>query len=177
MFGTFLHGSAPALALLAIGAAEVAWRVASAAARFDAARELLIGRAACGVAAAITVGFLLVNTVTGAQAYAAWANGVPARYAALADGLATAGLGDAIVIASHPAWAWRAAGHAAVVLPDEDAVSILSLAKFYGATVVAVDGTDGSWPDAAATTQCLTPIDLPADAAPVTAFRVVCTGP
>jgi hypothetical protein len=177
MFGTFLHGSSPVLALLAMGAAEVAWRVASAGARFDAARELLTARAACGVAAAITVGILLVNTVTGAQEYASWANGVPGRYAALAEGLATAGLGDAVVIASHPAWTWRVAGHAAVVLPDEDAASVLSLAKFYGATVVAVDGADGPWPDAAAATQCLTPIDLPADAAPLTAFRVVCTGP
>ena len=120
---------------------------------------------------------LAVNTVTGAQAYAAWANGVPVRYAALADGLVTAGLGDAVVIASHPAWTWRAAGHASVVLPDEGAVSVLSLAKFYGATVLAVDGVDGPWPDAAATTACLTPIDLPADAAPLTAFRVVCTTP
>ncbi len=177
LFGTFLHGSAPVLALLAIGAADVAWRVISAAARFDAARELLTARAACGVAAAITVGVLLVNTVTGAQAYAAWANGVPVRYAALADGLVTAGLGDAVVIASHPAWTWRAAGHASVVLPDEDAASVLSLAKFYGATVLAVDGVDGPWPDAAATTACLTPIDLPADAASLTAFRVVCTTP
>jgi hypothetical protein len=177
LFGTFLHGSAPVLALLAIGAAEVAWRIASAAARFDAARALLTARAASGVAAAITVGILLVNTVTGAQAYAAWANGVPVRYAALAEGLSSAGLGDAIVISSHPAWAWRAAGHAAVVLPDEDAASVLSLAKVYGATVVAVDGTDGPWPDAAATTACLKPIDLPADAAPLTAFRVVCAGP
>ena len=118
-----------------------------------------------------------MNTVTGAQAYAAWANGVPTRYAALADGLVTAGLGDAVVIASHPAWTWRAAGHASVVLPDEGAVSVLSLAKFYGATVLAVDGVDGPWPDAAATTACLTPIDLPADAASLTAFRVVCTTP
>ncbi len=177
LFGTFLHGSAPVLALLAIGAAEVAWRVIIAAVRFDAARELLTARAACGFAAAITVGVLLVNTATGAQAYAAWANGVPARYAALADGLVTAGLGDAVVIASHPAWTWRVAGHASVVLPDEDAASILSLAKAYGATVLAVDGTDGPWPDAAATTSCLTPIELPAAAAPLTAFRVVCTTP
>jgi hypothetical protein len=177
LFGTFLHGSAPVLTLLAIGAAEVAWRVGSAAARFDAARGLLTARAACGGAAVVVVAILVVNTSTGAQAYAAWANGVPVRYSALADGLATAGLGDAVVIASHPAWTWRVAGHAAVVLPDEDAASILSLAKAYGATVVAVDGADGPWPDVAASTQCLTPIDLPADAAPLTAFRVVCTGP
>jgi hypothetical protein len=129
------------------------------------------------VVSAVTVAILLVNTATGAQAYAAWANGVPVRYAALADGLATAGLGEAVVIASHPAWVWRSAGHPSVVLPDEDAASVLSLAKFYGATVMAVDGTDGPWPDAATTTACLTPIDLPADAAPLKAFRVVCTGP
>jgi hypothetical protein len=53
----------------------------------------------------------------------------------------------------------------------------MSLARAYGATGVVVDGVDGPWPDAAATTSCLVPIDLPADAAPLVAFRVVCTTP
>ena len=169
--GTFLHGSAPVLALLAIGAAWAAVRAVEAAARFAAARDLAAG------AAFITVIALLTITSINVVGYARWANAVPVRYAALAKGLGAAGLSDAVVIASHPAWVWRITGHRSVVLPDEGAPSILSVAKAYGATVVAADGVDGPWPDAAATTACLVPIDLPPDAGPMTAFRVVCTGP
>jgi len=169
--GTFLHGSVPALALLAIGAAWVGLRAVDAVSRFSAGRDLA---AVVGVVVAVV---LLVVTNVQAAGYAQWANGVPPRYAALAQGLAAAGLPDAVVVASHPSWVWREAGHAALVLPDEDAASILSLAKAYGATVVTADGIDGPWPAAAATTPCLVPIDLPRAASPMTAFRVVCSGP
>jgi hypothetical protein len=169
--GTFLHGSVPAHALLAIGAAWVGLRVVDAVSRFSAGRDLV---AAGGVLLAI--GLLVVTTFESAG-YARWANAVPPRYQALADGLAAAGLPDAVVIASHPSWVWREAGHASLVLPDEDAASVLSLAKAYGATVVTADGIDGPWPAAAATTACLVPIDRPPGASPMTAFRVVCTGP
>jgi hypothetical protein len=170
LFGTFLHGSAPVLALLAIGAAYLAVRVAGLLVRYTA------GQTVVALVSVVTAVGLLLATSFGAASYAAWANAVPVRYGALAKGLAAAGLADAVVIASHPAWAWRVAGHASVALPDEAAASILSLAKAYGATVVAVDGLDGPWPNAASTTACLVPVDLPADAAPLTAFRVVCTG-
>jgi Dolichyl-phosphate-mannose-protein mannosyltransferase len=171
LFGTFLHGSVPALALLAIGAAEVAVRVAGAASRYAVAQSL------AAVVAVVTVVGLLVATSFETAGYAAWANAVPVRYEALANGLAAADLVDAVVIASHPSWTWRISGYPSVALPDEDAASVLSLAKAYGATVVAVDGVDGPWPDAASATACLVPIDLPADAGSLTAFRVVCTGP
>lgn len=171
LFGTFLHGSVPVLALLAIGAAHVAVRVGAALARSEA------GQAVVAVVAVGTAVGLLLATSFGAADYAAWANGVQARYAALTRGLAAADLVDTVVIASHPAWTWRISGYSSVALPDEDAASILSLARAYGATVVAVDGIDGPWPDAASTTACLVPIDLPAAASPLTAFRVTCTGP
>jgi Dolichyl-phosphate-mannose-protein mannosyltransferase len=170
LFGTFLHGSAPVLALLAIGAAYLATRVGGALARSAA------GQTVVAVVAVVTTVGLLLATSFGAADYAAWANAVAVRYAALAKGLAAADLGDAVVIASHPAWAWRVSGYASVALPDEDAASVLSLAKAYGATVVAVDGPDGPWPAAASTTACLVSVDLPADARPLAAFRVVCTG-
>ncbi len=169
--GTFLHGSIPALALLAIGAAWVGLLPVDAVSRFGAGRDL------AAVGGVVLATGLLVVTTFESSGYARWANGVPSRYEALAAGLAAAGLSDAVVIASHPSWAWREAGHASIVLPDEDAASTLSLAKAYGATVVTADGIDGPWPDAAATTACLVPIDLPPAASPMMAFRVVCTGP
>jgi hypothetical protein len=171
LFGTFLHGSVPVLALLAIGAAFVAVRVGGVLAPSEA------GQTVVAVVAVVTAVGLLVATSFGVAGYAAWANNVPVRYEALARGLAAADLVDPVVIASHPSWTWRVSGYASVALPDEDAASILSLANAYGATVVAVDGVDGPWPDAAQTTACLVPIDLPAEASPLAAFRVVCTGP
>jgi hypothetical protein len=171
LFGTFLHGSVPVLALLAIGAAHVILRVARAASRHAA------GEMAVAVVAVVTTVGLVLATSFGSAAYAAWADTVSVRYQALARGLAAANLADATVIATHPSWAWRISGHPSVVLPAEGAASILSLARAYGATVVAVDGLDGPWPDAATATACLVPIDLPADASPLAAFRVACTGP
>ena len=171
LFGTFLHGSVPMLALLAIGAAHAGLRAAEAVSRYAG------GRALAAAVAVVTAVGLLVATSVGAAAYAAWANAVSVRYEALSRGLAAVDLVDAVVIASHPSWTWRISGYPSVALPDEDAASILSLAQAYGATVVAVDGVDGAWPDAASTTACLVPIDLPADASPLTAFRVACPGP
>jgi hypothetical protein len=183
LFGTFLHGSAPVLALFAIGAAHAGFVAAGAVSRMAAARtpaagrDIAAGRAVVAGVAVVTAAGLLVATSVEAAGYAAWANAVPVRYEALAKGLAAADLVDAVVIASHPSWTWRISGHPSVALPDEDAASILSLAEAYGATVVAVDGVDGPWPGAASTTACLVPIALPADASSLTAFRVVCTGP
>jgi len=171
LYGTFLHGSAPVLALVAIGAADVAVGGARWAMRHRYGGELA-ALAATGVAI-----WCLLGTAYGARDYAAWANGVGARYAALADGLAASVASDAVVIASHPSWVWREAGYPAVVLPDEDAASVLSLAAKYHATVVVVDGVDGPWPDAAATTPCLVPLPLPPEADGLTAFEVVCTTP
>jgi len=171
LYGTFLHGSAPVLALLAIGAAAVAVSGARWAMGHRYGGELA-ALAATGVAV-----WCLLGTAYGARDYAAWANGVAARYAALADGLAASVAPDSVVIASHPSWVWRETGYPAVVLPDEDAASVLSLAAAYGATVVVVDGVDGPWPDAASTTSCLVPFDLPPEADGLTAFQVVCTNP
>jgi hypothetical protein len=171
LFGTFLHGSTPVLAVLAIGAAHAGLCAARAASRYAAGRAL-----ASAVAAATAVGLVAVMAVNVAG-YAAWANAVPVRYEALAKGLAAAGLADGVVIASHPSWTWRISAHPSVALPDEGAASVLSLARAYGATVLAVDGVDGPWPAAASTTACLVPIELPAAASTLTAFRVVCTGP
>ena len=181
LFGTFLHGSAPVMALLAIGAASAAIRGAAWLGRTRIAAGPWLGgavvRAIPAAIGVVTLAGVLITTASGSTGYAAWANDVPVRYGALARGLAEAGLGDAVVIASHPSWAWRVAGHPAVTLPAEDGASILSLARAYGATVVAVDGQDGGWPAAASTTPCLVPIPLPADAGALTAFRVACTGP
>ncbi len=171
LYGTFLHGSAPVLALLAIGAADVAVRVGRRATARRGGAELA-ALAAAGVAV-----WCLLATSFGAADYAAWANGIAAQYRALADGLASSVGPRAVVIASHPSWVWRESGYPAVVLPDEDAPSVLSLAEAYGATVVVVDGVDGPWPAAAATTPCLVPLELPAAASPLTAFEVTCTGP
>ena len=169
-YGTFLHGSVPVLALLAIGAADLAVGAARWASRFRGGWELA---AFVGAGAAV---WCLASTSSGAADYAKWANGVPVRYQALADGLAASNAPSGIVIATHPSWVWREAGYPAVVLPDEDAARVLSLAAAYNATVVVVDGVDGPWPDAASTTPCLVPIDLPPDASPISAFQVVCTG-
>lgn len=171
LYGTFLHGSAPVLALLAIGAADLAVGAARWMARRPNGGELA---ALAGVGALV---WCLLGTSFGAADYAAWANGIAARYQALADGLAGAVGPRAVVVASHPAWVWRISGYPAVVLPDEGAASVLSLAAAYDATVVVVDGVDGPWPGAAATTSCLAPLDLPPAAAPLTAFEVVCAGP
>lgn len=169
-YGTFLHGSAPVLALLAIGAADLAVAAARWAADRPAGPEV-----ALVTAVAIAV-WTLLGTSSGITDYAAWANAVPTRYAALADGLRVAVPPGSVVIATHPSWVWRDAGYPAVVLPDEDVASVLSLAAAYHAAVVAVDGVDGPWPAAAAGARCLEPIDLPPAAGPITAFRVVCTG-
>ena len=171
LYGTFLHGSAPVLALLAIGAADLAVRAGRWAVARPPGGELA---ALAGVGALV---WCLLGTSFGAAEYAAWANGIAGQYRALAEGLAGAVGPRAVVVASHPAWVWRESGYPAVVLPDEGAASVLSLAAAYGATVVVVDGVDGPWPDAAATTPCLVPLGLPAAASPLTAFRVVCTGP
>ncbi len=171
LYGTFLHGSAPVLALLAIGAADLAVVVGRWAAERRHGGEL------AALAGAGVLVWCLLGTSFGTADYAAWANGIAARYRALADGLAATVGPKAVVIASHPSWVWRESGYPAVVLPDEDASSILSLAAAYNATVVVVDGVDGPWPDAAATTPCLAPLDLPAAASQLTAFEVVCTGP
>ncbi len=171
LYGTFLHGSAPVLALMAIGAADLA----VSAGRWAMARP-------CGaeVAAASGAGVLvwcLLGTSFGAADYATLANGVATRYRALSDGLAAAVGPRAVVIATHPSWVYRESGYPAVVLPDEDAASVLSLADAYAASVVVVDGVDGPWPGAAATTPCLVPVPLPAAAGSLTAFRLVCGGP
>ena len=171
LYGTFLHGSAPVLALLAIGAADLAVGVG----RWAAAREH--GAELAALAGTVALVWCLLATSFGAADYATWANGIAARYRTLTDGLAGTIGPKAVVIATHPAWVWREAGYPAVVLPDEDAASVLSLAAAYGASVVVVDGVDGPWPQAASTTPCLVPLDLPAGASPLTAFEVVCTGP
>ena len=171
LYGTFLHGSAPVLALLAIGSAHVAVGVG----RWAAAREQ--GPELAALAGAGALAWCLLSTSFGAADYAAWANGVAARYRALAAGLAGSIGPRAVIIATHPAWVWREAGYAAVVLPDEGAASVLSLANAYGASVVVVDGVDGPWPDAASTSPCLVPLAVPPAASPLTAFEVVCAGP
>ena len=171
LYGTFLHGSAPVLALMAIGAAEVAVRAARWAMRWRGGAEL------AAFVAVVVAGWSLLGTSFGVADYAAWANAVPVRYQALADALATAGVSDGVVIATHPSWVWREAGYAAAVLPDEDATSVLSLAAYYHATAVVVDGLDGPWPEAASATHCLVPIALPPEASPLTAFAVACTTP
>jgi hypothetical protein len=171
LYGTFLHGSAPVLALLAIGAAEVAVRGARWASRVQGGNE------AAALVAVVAVVWCLLATSFGAADYAAWANAVAARYQALGGALAAAGVPDGVVIATHPSWVWRESGRSSVVLPDEDAASVLSLAAAYHATAVVVDGTDGPWPAAAAATPCLVPMDLPPDLSPLTAFRVTCTSP
>ncbi len=171
LYGTFLHGSAPVLALLAIGAADLAVGGARWAIRHRHGGEL-----AALMGAGATV-WCLVSTSSGVSDYAVWANQIATRYAALADGLAASIAPNAVVVATHPSWVWREAGYPAVVLPDEDAASVLSLAAAFHASVVAVDGVDGPWPDAAATTHCLVPLDLPAAASPITAYAVVCTTP
>jgi len=117
----------------------------------------------------------LLGTSSGASDYAAWSRQIAARYAALSDALAATTAPDTVVIATHPSWVWRETGYPAVVLPDENAASVLSLAAAYHASVVVVDGVDGPWPDAAATTPCLVPMLLPPDADPITAYQVVCT--
>jgi hypothetical protein len=169
LYGTFLHGSTPVLALLAIGAADLALR----AARWTAARRA--GAALSELGATVVVAWCLVGTAVGARDYAAWANQVAARYAALGEALATTVEPGSVAVATHPSWVWREAGYPAVVLPTEDAASVLSLAAAYRASVVIVDGADGTWPDAAAATSCLTPLELPAAASPIKAFRVACT--
>ncbi|HEY5630218.1 MAG TPA: glycosyltransferase family 39 protein [Candidatus Limnocylindrales bacterium] len=170
-YGTFLHGSAPVLALLAIGMAELAVRAARWAMRYSAGAEL------AALSGGVVVVWCLLGTSFGAADYAAWANGVPTRYAALGDALDAAIAPNTVVIATHPSWVWRETGYPSVVLPDESAASVLSLAAAYHASVVVVDGVDGPWPDAAATTACLKPLGLPAEADGITAFEVVCTGP
>ena len=171
LYGTFLHGSAPVLALVAIGAASVALSGSRWAMQHRYGGEL------AAVAATGAVVWCLLGTSFGASDYAAWANQIAARYAALSDGLAASIAPDTVVIATHPSWVWRETGYPAVVLPDEDAASVLSLAAAYHASVVVVDGVDGPWPDAATTTPCLVPLSLPAEVGPITAFQVVCTTP
>jgi hypothetical protein len=171
LYGTFLHGSAPVFALLAIGAADLAVGAGRRAMRFRPGAE------AAALTGAVVVVWCLLATSFGVAEYAAWANQVPVRYRALADGLASAVTPGSVVIATHPSWVWREAGYPAVVLPDEDAASVLSLAAAYHAAVVVVDGVDGPWPAAASATSCLVPLALPAAASPLTAYRVACTGP
>jgi hypothetical protein len=171
LYGTFLHGSAPVFALLAIGAADLAMR----------AGHLLLRRPNGDVLAMLGGAMVLIWTALGTSAgvrdYAAWANPIADRYPALGDALPDLVAPGTVIIATHPSWVWREAGYPAVVLPDEDAASILSLAAAYHASAVVVDGTDGPWPDAAASTPCLKPLDLPPGAAPLRLFAVVCTGP
>jgi len=169
LYGTFLHGSFPVLALLAIGAADLAISVARWAMQHRSG-ETLATMGATGV-----VVWCLLGTSSGASDYAAWSRQIAARYAALSDALAATTAPDTVVIATHPSWVWRETGYPAVVLPDENAASVLSLAAAYHASVVVVDGVDGPWPDAAATTPCLVPMLLPPDADPITAYQVVCT--
>jgi hypothetical protein len=170
LYGTFLHGSAPVLALLAIAAADLAVGAARWARMHPPGGELT---ALAGAGALL---WCLVATSFGAADYATWANGIASRYRALADGLTGSVPAGSVVIATHPAWVWREAGYPAVVLPDEGAASVLSLAATYHADVLVVDGTDGPWPDAASTTPCLVPLALPPTASPLTAFKVICTG-
>jgi hypothetical protein len=171
LYGTFLHGSAPVLALLAIGTADLAVGAARWAMRHPNGAEL------AALTGGVAVVWCLLGTSFGAADYAAWANDVSTRYEALGDGLDASIAPDTVVIASHPSWVWRETGYPSVVLPDEDAASVLSLAAAYHASVVVVDGVDGPWPAAASTTACLVPLDLPATARGITAFQVVCTGP
>ncbi len=170
LYGTFLHGSAPVLALLAIGTADLAVGAARWAMRQPRGAEL------AALAGGVTVVWCLLGTSFGTAEYAAWANDVPARYAALGEALDASVTPHTVVIATHPAWVWRETGYPAVVLPDEDAASVLSLASAFHASVVVVDGVDGPWPAAASTTPCLTPLDLPAAASGMRAFRVSCPG-
>lgn len=170
-YGTFLHGSAPVLALLAIGAASLSVGAARWAMRRPHGGEL------AALAGGVVAVWSLLATSFGVADYAAWANSVPPRYAALRQTLDASMPKGTVVIATHPSWVWRDAGYPSVVLPDEPAASVLSLATAYHASVVVVDGVDGPWPDAASTTPCLAPLPLPAAAEGLTAFEVVCFGP
>ncbi len=171
LYGTFLHGSAPVFALLAVGAADLAVGAARWAARHPYGGEL------AALTSGTVVVWCLLGTSLGAAEYSAWANDVPTRYAAVGAALDASVAPNTVVIATHPSWVWRETGHPSVALPDEDAASVLSLAAAYHASVVVVDGVDGPWPAAASTTACLAPLGLPATAGGISAFEVVCTGP
>jgi hypothetical protein len=86
----------------------------------------------------------------GILAYAGQSRETQRRYAALVPAMTAAGLTvdpTVPVITDFPIWYAEGTGGRALALPDEPAVSILDLARRFGAQLLVVTGTDhGRWP-------------------------------
>lgn len=180
-WGTFLHASVPAAALLIVMGlagldAGLAW----------VGRRRAWTRPVAWLAPLFATLGALLFLVPGIAAYGSQARGTEAAYVDLGRRMAAAGVpldGSAPVIANHPIWLAEVHRVAALGLPDEPVASVLDLARTFGARIVVLDGDHGGWParlkydpDAA----CLEPLALsePDTGTPggrdVRVFRVAC---
>lgn len=180
-WGTFLHASVPASALLVVAAIDGLDRLLARAGRWRGWTRPVawLGPLFAGLGA-------LLFVVPGVIAYGGQSRDTEAAYGDLGPRLAAAGEpldGSAPVIANHPIWLAEAARVPALALPDEPVASVLDLARTFGARVVVLDGDLGGWParlagdpDAA----CLVPLALPGSAGDagagvaMLAWRVAC---
>ncbi len=176
-WGTFLHASVPAAALLLVaGLAGLDEGLAWVGRRRGWTRPVAwLGPLFAGLGAVLFM-------VPGVIGYGAQARGTEASYLDLARRMAAAGVpldGSAPVIANHPIWVAEVNRVDALGLPDEPVASIVDLASTFGARVVILDGGHGGWPDRLEDdpdAACLVPVALPPPAAGTSAdedFRVL----
>jgi len=112
-----------------------------------------------------------------------------ARYSALPDGLARAGISldtePGPVITDFPIWFAESTGHTAIALPAEGPTSVADLAAHFDAHLLIVQADNGGpWPEAAIggdpRSSCFTPVPLthlgddPDPLSGVTVFRIAC---
>jgi hypothetical protein len=182
--GTFLHGSGAIHVLV----------LASALLVLDGLVERIRGwrdwtRPVAWLGAALAIAASAVLTIGTIPADGAAGDNVAARYRALPNALAQAGVplptDGSPVITDFPIWLATQTGVNAIALPDEQPSDVLDLANHFGAKLLIVDqGNDGAWPaildQEAPGSGCFRIVPLPGvgDGGPLddlVVFQIVCT--